>query len=527
MKKLLKEDFQLKRGTWKQPKTDKVYDIVYLDPAMLRRGDFTFIGAPEREILKKYGASFIKSYNYGDCWCWKLGLIGDKDYDGNIFASQKIETIKQCVKELIARQKNNDRRQTGDSVVKEFFDAIGDAEKAMKAIGDTQQSREILDKLSSFKMDLMNEIGKPEFKDKFKQVMEFRRGVGRKFSFSNTLLIYVQRPDAKNVKSATKWGWVNRIVKNGAKPIYLSVPKTGENYKNEEQKKRIIQAYLNDRGVSTPEELPLVDRENLEIETKGFDMVKSFTFASHFYDVSDTEQIKDAEVLVDDNGSTGEQPDIPWSAKGPATDDTIRLVEAIKKVIIDSGISLEYRENLGGALGVSMSGRIAVLKDAEPNIGFFSTLVHEFSHELLHQKYLESKTPSLKVFRQNIGDRHVIEQQAETSAWCVMKFYGYNVIEALNYTTMWGMTEKNAMFIFDNIIYVSDYIIDKMENSMKTEKVEINESAGTGQRFKNGYELANAMGFGDMYLKSWELNNPERAQVAENIAEKIAKNFID
>jgi hypothetical protein len=201
-------------------------------------------------------------------------------------------------------------------------------------------------------------------------------------------------------------------------------------------------------------------------------------------------------------------------------------VEAIKKVIISSGISLEYRESLGGALGVSMSGRIAVLKDAEPNIGLFSTLVHEFSHELLHQKYLESKTPALKVFRQNINDRHVIEQQAETSAWCVMKYYGYNVIEALNYTTMWGMTEKNAMFIFDNIIYVSDYIIDRMEKIMQSEKVEINESAGAGQRFKNGYELANAMGFGDLYMKSWEINNPERAMVAESIADKLAKRLV-
>ncbi len=47
-------------------------------------------------------------------------------------------------------------------------------------------------------------------------------------------------------------------------------------------------------------------------------------------------------------------------------------------------IDLSYVDDLGGALGTSAGGRIQILNGLSPAVEF-TTLVHEFAHELLHR----------------------------------------------------------------------------------------------------------------------------------------------
>ena len=53
-------------------------------------------------------------------------------------------------------------------------------------------------------------------------------------------------------------------------------------------------------------------------------------------------------------------------------------------MIIDQGITIESVEDLWGALGTSSGGRIQLLKGLSPAIEF-TTLAHEYAHELLHR----------------------------------------------------------------------------------------------------------------------------------------------
>ena len=56
---------------------------------------------------------------------------------------------------------------------------------------------------------------------------------------------------------------------------------------------------------------------------------------------------------------------------------------SLKAAILARGIALESVDDLGGALGTSSGGRIRILTGLSPSVEF-TTLVHEYAHELLH-----------------------------------------------------------------------------------------------------------------------------------------------
>ena len=56
----------------------------------------------------------------------------------------------------------------------------------------------------------------------------------------------------------------------------------------------------------------------------------------------------------------------------------------LKAAILGRGIALESVDDLGGALGTSGGGRIQLLNGLSPAMEF-TTLVHEYAHELLHR----------------------------------------------------------------------------------------------------------------------------------------------
>ena len=107
-------------------------------------------------------------------------------------------------------------------------------------------------------------------------------------------------------------------------------------------------------------------------------VIKTFKFKYCYYDVADTVQIEGID-------------DIEWTDRNSEpTETTVKIYDAMCEIIQEAGIKLSYVDDLGGAMGVSKSGSIDVLKNTNKNAGAASTLIHEFSHELLHQKYLRN-----------------------------------------------------------------------------------------------------------------------------------------
>jgi hypothetical protein len=86
--------------------------------------------------------------------------------------------------------------------------------------------------------------------------------------------------------------------------------------------------------------------------------------AAYVFDVAQTE----GEPLPEPNDASGD----------PGVNSA-----ALKRAILDSGITVESVDDLDGALGTSSGGCIRLLKGLSPATEF-TTLVHEYAHELLH-----------------------------------------------------------------------------------------------------------------------------------------------
>ena len=89
----------------------------------------------------------------------------------------------------------------------------------------------------------------------------------------------------------------------------------------------------------------------------------------------------------------------------------------LKTAILGQGIALESVDDLGGALGTSSGGRIQLLNGLSPAMEF-TTLVHEYAHELLHRA---DDRPALRDTR---------ELEAEAVAFVVGGAVGLNTSDA-------------------------------------------------------------------------------------------------
>jgi antirestriction protein ArdC len=153
-----------------------------------------------------------------------------------------------------------------------------------------------------------------------------------KYSWHNICLIASQRPTATRVAGFQTWRTMGRFVRKGEKGIAILAP-----------------------IITRPEAESLVDNARTVV---GFR-------AAYVFDVEQTD---------------GEPLPTPGEASGdPGVKTTL-----LKTAIMGRGIALESVDDLGGALGTSSGGLIRLLNGLSPAMEF-TTLVHEYAHELLHR----------------------------------------------------------------------------------------------------------------------------------------------
>jgi xanthine/CO dehydrogenase XdhC/CoxF family maturation factor len=106
---------------------------------------------------------------------------------------------------------------------------------------------------------------------------------------------------------------------------------------------------------------------------------------------------------------------LPQTAE--VTGDPGEHTASLKRAIAAHRITLEYANDLGGALGLSCGGRIRVLNGLS-TASEFAVLAHEFAHELLHRS---GDRP---------GSRDTRELEAEAIAFVVGQAVGLEAAEA-------------------------------------------------------------------------------------------------
>lgn len=438
-KGIITESFVLKNGIYKGK--DKSYQIVYIDPD---ESENTY---QYKDTLKKYNARFFNTLR---AWGWFV--YNERNYK---------REIEPCMKKLNELSKSN---IDADKLVKMIDQLISEFNSGnIEQIQGMDNSNGLRAKLQSFKEDLINCYDSQEFMSKLEPIIKFNQSLGHQYSLLNTILIWIQDRNATNVKSRTRWKTFNREVKPDARAIYLWRPST--NALTKEEKDKIKQSYLTKYKVNSVNQLTPGQRDKLNVELSGDSQVKGFSLYAA-YDVRYTEQIPDTEDLI------GARVEVDWYDKDETETEFIEtLINVVTEIIKENGIKIDYldADKMGGALGVSKSGQIDVVKNS-PNVKHtLNTLIHEFAHEILHQKYLKLQNDKdwAEHFIGTTQGRHSVEQQAEITAWGVMKFFGIASNTNINYAVMWGMEDKKvAVSVFDEVARVISKLINLITDKL-------------------------------------------------------------
>jgi antirestriction protein ArdC len=184
------------------------------------------------------------------------------------------------------------------------------------------------------------------------------------YSWHNVCLIASQRPTATRVAGFHTWRTMGRFVRKGEKGIAILAP--------------IVRR-------------PGADATDDERTVVGFR-------AAYVFDIAQTD---------------GE----PLPAPSEASGDPGIATDLLQAALLERGITLEFVDDLGGALGTSAGGRIQILNGLSP-ANAFTTLVHEYAHELLH--HTDDRPAS----------RDTRELEAEAVAFVVGSAIGLNTLEA-------------------------------------------------------------------------------------------------
>lgn len=255
----------------------------------------------------------------------------------------------------------------------------------------------------------------------FKAHLEFIASFHR-YSYYNTLSIFLHNPDATLVKGMKQWNKHGRKVKKGEKGIPILAPIQIEVKKEKKD-----------------EQGNVVRDENGNVV---YETVKINTFKTvYVFDVSQTEG--------------KELPKPPIEAIRGSSAEAERLYQVLKSLIPipvregDTGTAHGYYDLIKNEIVIShRNERNHQLK----------TLIHEYAHYLLHRKGAQFEKES----------REIKEAQAESIAYVVGKYFGLNTDGySFGYVAAWAKHETEVIRqIMEEVQQFSGFIIDQIEKAV-------------------------------------------------------------
>lgn len=230
------------------------------------------------------------------------------------------------------------------------------------------------------------------------------------YSFRNTMLIAIQRPDASYVAGFRTWKQFNRFVRKGEKGIAILAP------------------VITRKRQQTQREGQCRDEENPgQIAVLGFRVV-------HVFDVSQTE----GDTLPELDRINGDPGD--WLGR-------------LHQIVQDCGVRVEYADMPPGVGGAARGNQLIRINNKLSPGESFATLVHEFAHAVLHARPEDRQGKS----------KAVIETEAESIAFVVSRAFG---IEAMNQSRDYIHLHRGDVRLFSSSLAIiqetSGMIIDRL-----------------------------------------------------------------
>jgi len=142
------------------------------------------------------------------------------------------------------------------------------------------------------------------------------------------------------------------------------------------------------------------------------------------------------------------------------------MINALDAFAESKGIKIDYEELSAGHGGYSAGGRV-VINSTYDGINKFSTYVHELTHEILHHTMDPED-------RRRTG-KAALEQDAESTAYIVLQYYGFESKDSARYLAIWKGDSKTIRERSKNIQKAAQEIIHGINKQM--EKIQIQDSA--------------------------------------------------
>lgn len=252
------------------------------------------------------------------------------------------------------------------------------------------------------------------------------------YSFNNTMLIALQRPDATLVTGYRNWQSMGRQVMKGEKGITIIAPTPIKKKQMQEVLDKEGRPVLNENGDSIMKEV--------EVKIPRFKAITVFDIAQTIGDP--------IELMV------------PEELK-EAVNDYDLFMEAITAV---SSVPIRFDEISGNAKGYYHNeDKEIVIRKGMSESQTIKTAIHESGHARLHDRD-EMKTKGEK------KDRLTVEVEAESVAYCVCSAFGIDTSEySFPYIANWssGRDMKELKTSMDTIRHTAGEMIDELSVKMK------------------------------------------------------------
>ena len=283
------------------------------------------------------------------------------------------------------------------------------------------------------------------------------------YSFNNTLLIAMQKPDASLVAGFGKWrDDFERHVKKGEKGIKILAPSP---YKVKKQMEKIDPA--TQKPVIGADGKPVTEEQ--EIEIPAFRVVTVF-------DVSQTEG--------------KEIPDIAVSELTGSVEQYQDFFAALEKT---SPVPIAFENIEGGAHGYyHLEEKRIAIDEGMSELQTLKTAIHEIAHAKLHA--IDKDAPATE--QVDRPDRRTREVQAESVAYAVCQHYGLDTSDySFGYVAGWssGRELSELKSSLETIRKAANELITDIDGHLAQlqQEREVKQEAEQPQEQKAAYRLEN------------------------------------
>ena len=321
---------------------------------------------------------------------------------------------------------------------------IQKVEELPEMVAEPSKRDELSEKVEGFITDLSDSVNEEEMNKKVRAYLEFN-GKFRKYSWHNTLLIWIQKSNATKVATYNQWREVHhRQVRKGATGITLLRPVTVGGKKDPEKPTATPGAPTTEPTPITPNPEDLAGAKR----TGGWTRFVGYTA----FDISDTDPI-------DERGAIPDEP--VWHGSNEPHEMAEEIFSCATEVARKMGINITQDASMGGEQGYASGGHINITSTVD-GVNKAATVVHEIAHELLHFR----KTSPLYIGDDKImgiASKEVKELQAESVSYVVIRYYELPAEHQATYVALWKGNKDRVIENLDTIKKAAQFIIDKID----------------------------------------------------------------